>query len=66
MNIPVLALIEAPDGGLTKLYVRLFAGMSVSVAVMFNVNADSSCMVWFDIAFSAGIELTSCTVMVND
>ena len=46
-NMPVLALIEAPVGRLIPPYVRVLAGMSVSVAVMFSVNADSSCMVWF-------------------
>ena len=40
--------------------------MSASVAVMFSASLDSSCMVWFDIVVSAGIELTSRTVMVND
>ena len=65
MNVPVVLCIVAPVGGLVMPYVRLFAGMSVSMAVMFSVNVESSCIVWFDIVFSAGIELTSCTVMVN-
>ena len=64
MSVPVLALIEAPVGRLVAPYESVLAGMSASVAVMFSVSLDSSCMVWFDIVFSTGGELTSCTVMV--
>ena len=64
-NMPVLALIDAPVGRLVALYESVSAGTSASVAVMFSVNVDSSCMVWFDIVFSTGGELASRTVTVN-
>ena len=64
-NIPVVLCIVTPVGGLVMPYVRLFAGMSVSVAVMFSVSLESSCAVWFGIAANTGGVLTSRTVMVN-
>ena len=65
VNMPVLALIEAPVGRLVALYESVSVGMSASVAVMFNASLESSCMVWFDIVFSTGGELASRTVTVN-
>ena len=66
VNMPVLALIEAPVGRLVALYESVSVGMSASVAVMFSISLESSCMVWFDIVVNMGGELTSCTVIVND
>ena len=53
-------------GRLVALYESVSAGTSASVAVMFSISLESSCMVWFDIVVNMGGELTSCTVMVND
>ena len=54
MSVPVVLCMVTPDGGLIIPYVRLLAGVSVSVAVMFSVNAESSGIVWFDIVFNVG------------
>ena len=66
VSVPVLILIDAPVGRLIPPYVRVLAGMSVSMAVMFSVNFESSCIVWFGVRYNIGGELTSRTVMVND
>ena len=65
VNAPVVLCIVAPVGGFVIPYVRLLVGMSVSVAVMFSANLESSGMVWLYIVFNTGVELTSRTVMVN-
>ena len=66
VNTPVVLCMVTPGGGLAILYVRLLAGMSVSVAVMFSANADSSGIVWFDILFSTGGVCVNFVASVTD
>ena len=54
VNTPVVLCIVAPDGGLVIPYVRLLAGVSVSVAVTLNFRVDISYTVWFDMAPKVG------------
>ena len=45
VSTPVVLCMITPVGGSVMPYVRLFAGMSASVAVMFSVSLDRSCIV---------------------
>jgi hypothetical protein len=61
LNTPLLALMLAPDGGLTKLNASVLAGTSASLAVAVSVSVLPSLIVWLAIAAKIGALFTSFT-----
>src|SRR6185503_12552275 len=59
------ASITAPDGGLTKEYIRTLAGLSESIPVLVTVNDVSSATVRLVWAMRAGALFTSVTTTVK-
>src|SRR5581483_3313227 len=51
---PLVELIDAPVGGVSSEYVRLYAGTSLSVAALVTVKVASSLTVWLVCAGSDG------------
>ena len=64
VNTPVVALMLAPVGASTRLYVSVFAGRSASVADAVNVNSLPSFTALSLIVASTGATFTSFTVTV--
>ena len=63
---PVAGLMLMPDGGETRLKVRIFGGRSESEAEAETFKVASSFMVWLAGTVSEGAEFTSLTVTVNE